>query len=220
MGGLKEIEPLLQGTTDLNTELSLGLLPMVMVKMVTLDRDEHDSRRIPILMNFIKLKIPSNLKSHSERHTSFRIELKYGDFFNWVIHRELKDFINLHTHFKISNLRPNQSGVTLPSFPKTTFPTLSRKSKKGEGEEKQRRKALEIYLLKLVRATMFSHTEGANRLCKFLEISAIAISLGNRGGEQGKQGYLVSLLMLYESRTDCSNRELLLLEHREEKHQV
>ena len=39
---------------------------------------------------------------------------------------------------------------------------------------------------------MFSHTEGANRLCKFLEISAIAVSLATQGGEQGKQGYLVS----------------------------
>lgn len=33
----------------------------------------------------------------------------------------------------------------------------------------------------------------ANRLCKFLEISAMSLSLASRGGEQGKQGYLVSL---------------------------
>ena len=30
----------------------------------------------------------------------------------------------------------------------------------------------------------------ANRLCKFLEISAISLELANRGGIQGKQGYL------------------------------
>ena len=30
----------------------------------------------------------------------------------------------------------------------------------------------------------------ANRLCKFLELSAISIHLAARGGLQGKQGYL------------------------------
>ena len=32
---------------------------------------------------------------------------------------------------------------------------------------------------------------GANRLCKFLEISAMSVMLAPVGGEQGKQGYLV-----------------------------
>lgn len=35
---------------------------------------------------------------------------------------------------------------------------------------------------------------GANRLCKFLEISAMSVSLAPGGGEQGKQGYLVRSL--------------------------
>lgn len=30
----------------------------------------------------------------------------------------------------------------------------------------------------------------ANRLCKFLELSAISIHLATKGGVQGKQGYL------------------------------
>ena len=30
----------------------------------------------------------------------------------------------------------------------------------------------------------------ANRLCKFFELSAMAIALAKRGGSQGKQGYL------------------------------
>lgn len=34
---------------------------------------------------------------------------------------------------------------------------------------------------------------GANRLCKFLEISAMSIALATRTDDQGKQGYLVSL---------------------------
>ena len=52
------------------------------------------------------------------------------------------------------------------------------------------REVLESYLLKLLRATMFG--PGANRLCKFLEISAMSVMLAPVGGEQGKQGYLVS----------------------------
>lgn len=47
---------------------------------------------------------------------------------------------------------------------------------------------LETYLLKLVRAFMFRPE--ANRLAKFLEISAASIAFAARGGVTGKQGYI------------------------------
>jgi hypothetical protein len=53
---------------------------------------------------------------------------------------------------------------------------------------RKQRQNLEAYLLQLIRATMF--LPQANRLCKFLEISALGLKLSTLGGYQGKQGYL------------------------------
>lgn len=72
------------------------------------------------------------------------------------------------------------------------------------------REGLQAYLRKLIRATVsyiFQEMRestltyeckcwqqmfgpGANRLCKFLEISSLSIALATKGGELGKQGYL------------------------------
>lgn len=87
----------------------------------------------------------------------------------------------------------------MPTFPKTTLPYLhwlnsNHKAAQVEGEvskiefAQKQREALERYMQKLIRATMFGR--GANRLCKFLEISALSIALSTKGGELGKQGYL------------------------------
>ncbi|GAA5892771.1 uncharacterized protein JCM6883_007468 [Sporobolomyces salmoneus] len=192
---------------ELISELTTGVLPLVLVKMAVMDRDERGDHRIPILMNYLKLRITDSVYPFHDRHAIFRIELEYGDgAVKWVIYRELKDFVNLHAHYRVANLR---LGVDkFPAFPKTSLPYLNwlrgeGKGEKGEGEKSQERKAkevgkaefargqreaLETYLLKLIRATMFGPS--ANRLCKFLEISAMSIQLATRGGEQGKQGYL------------------------------
>jgi phospholipase D1/2 len=53
---------------------------------------------------------------------------------------------------------------------------------------KKQREELESYLLKLIRTVMFHPT--ANRLCKFLEISALSIFLAQSGGSQTKAGLL------------------------------
>lgn len=84
----------------------------------------------------------------------------------------------------------------MPSFPKTSIPYLNvlRREKGGSKELSKtefaasQRLALETYLLKLVRAFMFRPE--ANRLAKFLEISAASISFAARGGATGKQGYI------------------------------
>ena len=65
----------------------------------------------------------------------------------------------------------------------------------GEGEprqkevfsERQRRK-LELYLREMVRYLMFRG--GSNRLCRFLEISALGVNLAAEGGYHGKEGKL------------------------------
>ncbi|GEM08475.1 phospholipase D [Rhodotorula toruloides] len=178
---------------ELVSELATGALPLVLVKMATMDRDDKGDKRIPILMNYLKLKITDSVYPFHDRHAVFRIELEYGDgAVKWVIYRELKDFVNLHAHYRVANLR--QGIDKFPAFPKTSLPYLNWLKSEGRGQvgkaefARMQREALEIYLLKLIRATMFG--PGANRLCKFLEISAMSIKLATRGGEQGKQGYL------------------------------
>ncbi|BGP39024.1 Phospholipase D1 [Rhodotorula kratochvilovae] len=178
---------------ELVAELATGALPLVLVKMATMDRDEKGDKRIPILMNYLKLRITDSVYPFHDKHAIFRIELEYGDSaVKWVIYRELKDFVNLHAHYRVANLR--QGIDKFPAFPKTSLPYLNWLKSEGRGNvgkaefARMQREALENYLLKLIRATMFG--AGANRLCKFLEISAMSIQLATRGGEQGKQGYL------------------------------
>ncbi|KWU47456.1 phospholipase D [Rhodotorula sp. JG-1b] len=158
-----------------------------------MDRDDKGDKRIPVLMNYLKLKVTDSIYPLHDKHAVFRIELEYGDgAVKWVIYRELKDFVNLHAHYRVANLR--QGIEKFPAFPKTSLPYLNWLKNEGKGHVKKaefarlQREALENYLLKLIRATMFG--PGANRLCKFLEISAMSIMLATRGGEQGKQGYL------------------------------
>ncbi|WP_413765757.1 hypothetical protein, partial [Vibrio vulnificus] len=76
------------------------------------------------------------------------------------IYRELRDFVNLHTHYRVAGLG---NSVDMPSFPKTSIPYLNvlRREKGGSKELSKtefaasQRLALETYLLKLVRAFMF-----------------------------------------------------------------
>ncbi|GAA5922273.1 hypothetical protein JCM1841_001392 [Sporobolomyces salmonicolor] len=185
---------------ELVSELAMGVLPLVLVKMAVMDRDERGDHRIPILMNYLKLRITDSVYPFHDRHAIFRIELEYGDgAVKWVIYRELKDFVNLHAHYRVANLR--QGIDKFPAFPKTSLPYLNWLRTEGRGGggkdgkdvgkaefARAQREALENYLLKLIKATMFGPS--ANRLCKFLEISAMSIQLATRGGAQGKQGYL------------------------------
>ncbi|KAH9825288.1 hypothetical protein DFH28DRAFT_943383 [Melampsora americana] len=180
--------------TELTTELTTGLLPVIMLKMA-MDRDEHGQHRIPILMNYLKLKVTDSIHPFHASHAVFRIELEYGDrLLKWVIYRELRDFVNLHAAYKASNIvSRNSSDVSLPPFPKTSLPYYNLLKREGKAENKGdfarlQREGLEDYLIKLTKATMF--VPEANRLCKFLEISALSLALANRGGFQGKQGYL------------------------------
>ncbi|PLW32818.1 hypothetical protein PCANC_18836 [Puccinia coronata f. sp. avenae] len=179
---------------ELTAHLSSGLLAIIMLKMA-MDRDEHGQHRIPILMNYLKLKISDSIHPFHATHAVFKIELEYGDgLLNWVIYRELRDFVNLHAAYKASNIvSRNSNDVTLPNFPRTSLPYYNLLKREGKAEGKAefarlQRAGLQEYLLKLTKATMF--VPEANRLCKFLEISALSLALANRGGFQGKQGYL------------------------------
>lgn len=94
-----------------------------------------------------------------DKHAVFRIELEYGDgAVKWVIYRELKDFVNLHAHYRVANLR--QGIEKFPAFPRTSLPYLNWLKNEGKGNIKKaefarmQREGLEDYLLKLIKATV------------------------------------------------------------------
>ena len=157
-------------------------MPLAIVKMGTMDRDDKGDKRIPVLMNYLsafrfspklarsprfahdrphcaELKVTDSIYPLHDKHAVFRIELEYGDgAVKWVIYRELKDFVNLHAHYRVANLR--QGIEKFPAFPKTSLPYLNWLKNEGKGHVKRaefarlQREALENYLLKLIRATV------------------------------------------------------------------
>ncbi|UZJ56005.1 hypothetical protein CBS101457_005325 [Exobasidium rhododendri] len=193
------------GQMSVITELQTGILPVFMLKM-SLERDEGGNRRIPVLLNHLRLRISDSVNVLHSSSAIFRIELEYGDgLVRWVCYRSLRDFINLHTHYRAAAIkgylgRPVGQGegdIGIPSFPKTSLPYFNQLKREGrtKGNDnvkaefaKAQRDALEDYIVELIKRTMFRPE--ANRLCKFFELSALSISLATRGGFQGKQGYL------------------------------
>ncbi|PWN28305.1 phospholipase D [Jaminaea rosea] len=196
------------GGLDMTAELQSGVLPVILLKMA-LERDEGGHRRVPVLLNHLRLKVTDSVNPLHNSQAIFRIELSYADdVLKWVIYRSLGDFLTLHTHYRAAALRGyvgkavgGDSGtadgdVGLPRFPKTSLPYLRQLQSQGRmrGEEGRRmfakfqRDALEDYIIELVKRVMFRPE--ANRLCKFFELSALGISLATRGGFSGKQGFL------------------------------
>jgi len=138
---------------------------------MSIERDEQKHRRIPVLLNHLKLRVTDSVNPLSNTHAIFRIELEYGDgLVKWVVYRELRDFINLHAHYRAAALRgylgrpvgSTEGDVGLPSFPKTSLPyfnQLQRQGKSKTGDPKiefasAQREALENYIIELIRKTV------------------------------------------------------------------
>lgn len=192
---------------DMTAELQSGILPVFLLKMA-LERDEAGHRRVPVLLNHLRLKVTDSVNPLHNTQAIFRIELSYGDdMIKWVIYRTLGDFLALHTHYRAAALRgylgravgdagTADGEIGLPRFPKTSLPYFRQLQSQGKvkGEEGRKefsriqRNAIEDYIIALIRRTMFRPE--ANRLCKFFELSALGISLATRGGFSGKQGFL------------------------------
>lgn len=124
-----------QKSAQLMAELLAGA-PAALVFASMFQRDEHNHRKIPVLLEQLKIRIPSSQTKETksgDRHMIFRIELEYGNGpsrMNWVIHRNLRDFVNLHLKYKVQGqtdklkLRSNDDKTKpkIPHFPKTAFP--------------------------------------------------------------------------------------------------
>jgi len=123
-------------SAELLAELTAGV-PAALLLASMFQRDEHGNRRIPILLEQVKVKLTDSQQVDSksgDRHMIFRIELEYGSGLTrmkWVIHRTLRDFTNLHARYKLQvsaqkyiQLKNDDARTRLPHFPRSTFPYL------------------------------------------------------------------------------------------------
>ncbi|KZT60114.1 phospholipase D [Calocera cornea HHB12733] len=186
---------------NIQDELLAGPLAGLMMRMY-FERDEQDQRRVPVFLHHLKIRVSDSLHPLHNSHAVFRIECEYANGASrWVIYRELRDLISLHTHYRVANAYAWGNRVELPeAFPLIScigLPYFNRLRKEGreKGYEVTRadfarlqRESLENYLIGLIRTTMFRAE--ANRLCRFFEVSTLSVSLAQRGGVQGKAGTL------------------------------
>ena len=243
-------------SAELLAELTAGV-PAALIVASMFQRDEHGNKRIPILLEQLKVRLTDSQQVSSktgERHMIFRIELEYGNGLTrmkWVIHRALRDFVTLHTRYKIQigaqkyvQLKNADARTKLPRFPRSAFPYLrdarglksdsedeedaegtgqsggeasgaERTSKKKgrpslgisrrksslanvhggdapvrkDAYPERQRKKLELYLQQMIRYLIFRPE--SNRLCKFLELSALGVRLAAEGSYHGKEGLLI-----------------------------
>ncbi|KAL4919111.1 hypothetical protein BDW62DRAFT_49049 [Aspergillus aurantiobrunneus] len=136
-------------SAELLAELASGI-PAALLLASMFQRDEHGSKRIPILLEQLKVRVTdSKIDSHSgDRHLVFRIELEYGSGMTrmkWIIHRTLRDFANLHLKYKLHfgtqkyiQLRNTEGCQSLPRFPRSAFPYLRGvRGLDSEGEDEE-----------------------------------------------------------------------------------
>ena len=137
-------------STELVAELLAGAPPVLMLAS-TFQRDDHNTKRIPVLLDQLKLHLSESHVDESgsgDRHAQFKIELEYGSGLtrmNWVVYRSLRDFTNLHIRYGISIRKhkyvhskpqgPNKG--KLPRFPRSTFPYLRGMRGLFDGEEEE-----------------------------------------------------------------------------------
>ncbi|KAL8742946.1 MAG: hypothetical protein Q9190_004651 [Brigantiaea leucoxantha] len=123
-------------SAELLAELTAGV-PAALILASMFQRDEHGNKRIPILLEQLKVRVTDSHQLESktgDRHVIFRIELEYGNGLTrmkWVIQRALKDFANLHARYKLQigaqkfiQLKPDEARTKLPHFPRSAFPYM------------------------------------------------------------------------------------------------
>ena len=123
-------------SAELLAELTAGA-PAALILASMFQRDDHGNKRIPILLEQLKVRITDSRQvdfKTGDRHMIFRIELEYGNGLTrmkWAIHRALRDFANLHVRYKVQigtqkyiQLKGDDARTKLPHFPRSTFPYL------------------------------------------------------------------------------------------------
>ena len=104
---------------NITDELIAGGLATLMLKL-WFERDEKGHRRVPILLHRLRIRISDSLHPLDGNKAVFRIECEYANgAARWVIYRQLREFLSLHTHYAFSNAYHWNVGA-LPEFPKTS----------------------------------------------------------------------------------------------------
>lgn len=133
-------------SAELMAELRAGA-PAVLMLASMIQRDEHGNKRIPVLLEQLKLTIRDSSPipdDDKDRHWIFTMDLEYGSGpsrMTWTVIRTIRDIYNLHFRYRFAlnndkymlgrelGARPKQ-----PKFPYSAFPYLRRARGKG-GEE-------------------------------------------------------------------------------------
>lgn len=106
-------------SVNIADELMVGGLSTMMLRL-WFERDEKDRRRIPFLFHRLRIRISDSLHPMQGNKSVFRIECEYANgAARWVVYRQLRDFISLHTHYTISNAY-NRNVEAMPEFPRTS----------------------------------------------------------------------------------------------------
>jgi phospholipase D1/2 len=152
MGTRKKIETPLDHakSAELLAELTAGA-PAALLLASMFQRDEHGSRRVPVLLEQLRATIADSEQIDSasgDRHQLFRILLEYGSGMSrmkWVIHRTAQDFAKLHLKYRVHiasqkylQLKGDDKKPKLPRFPRSAFPylrSIRNLDMESEGEE-------------------------------------------------------------------------------------
>ncbi|KAI5462568.1 hypothetical protein BGZ63DRAFT_355087 [Mariannaea sp. PMI_226] len=137
-------------SAELMAELRAGA-PAVLMLASMIQRDEHGNKRIPVLLEQLKLRITDSSPvpdDDKDRHWVFTIELEYGSGpsrMSWTVVRTLRDIYNLHLRYKfaIGNEKYMPGRLDLggrpkqPKFPYSAFPYLRGARKKGDESDEE-----------------------------------------------------------------------------------
>ncbi|KFA74531.1 hypothetical protein S40288_04884 [Stachybotrys chartarum IBT 40288] len=135
-------------SAELMAELRAGA-PAVLMLASMIQRDEHGNKRIPVLLEQLKLRIKDSSPmpdDERERHWVFTMELEYGSGpsrMNWTVTRTIRDIYNLHFRYRfaLNNEKyiPGRldlgARVKQPKFPYSAFPYMRRARNKEEDSE-------------------------------------------------------------------------------------
>ncbi|KAI1271249.1 phospholipase D [Xylaria sp. FL0933] len=134
-------------SAELISELR-AVTPAVVILASMLQRDEHGNKRIPVLLEQLKIRVTDSSPedSTSERHSLFTISLEYGNGssrMTWTVTRSIREIWNIHWKYRLSlkNDRSLPSNTTQrsrpkqPAFPRKAFPYLRSYQNRDESDE-------------------------------------------------------------------------------------
>ncbi|KAI0101986.1 phospholipase D [Nemania sp. FL0031] len=137
-------------SAELISELR-AVTPAVVILASMLQRDEHGNKRIPVLLEQLKIRVTDSSPedSTSERHSLFTISLEYGNGnsrMTWTVTRSIREIWNIHWKYRLSlkNDRPLPTSTNQrirpkqPAFPRKAFPYLRSYQNRDESDEDER----------------------------------------------------------------------------------